>query len=65
MTTPRFYARPVTATCYGSQRPTALEELEAEFDAAPARSSRGRRRPQALRQARARRTALLRQLGWR
>ena len=50
------------AAVYADTAPTYLEDLEADHDARPA--SRGTygstRRPQALRQARARRTALLR-----
>ena len=64
MTIPATYYRPdyqIDAE-YGGLAPTYLDDLEADHDAPPA--SRGTygstRRPQAVRQARARRTALLR-----
>lgn len=67
MTIPATYSRTdyQIAAEYADVAPSYLEELEADYDAPPA--SRGTygstRRPQALRQARARRTALLRRLG--
>lgn len=45
--------------------PTDLDWLEVDYDTPTAPRTRGTRRPQALRQARARRTALLRRFGWR
>lgn len=56
MTTP-------TSCSHPDSSPTYLEELEVEHDTPAAPRSSGTRRPQALRQARARRTALLRRLG--
>ena len=52
------------AAVYADTAPTYLEDLEADHDARPAsRGTYGRtRRPQALRQARARRSVLLARL---
>lgn len=46
----------------GEDQPTAHDDLEVEHDTPAAPRTRGSRRPQALRQARARRTALLSRL---
>jgi len=53
--------RALTGQLAGEQA-TELDHLEAAVDTPVARGTRGARRPQAVRQARARRTALLRSL---
>ena len=60
---PLDFSSPLIHTIHMEHLELSLEDLEADLDQPQAPRTSGSKRPQALRQARARRSALKRQLG--